>query len=405
MSLFSPLFIVGFTQARRDYLRDLAAELGMADAHIVTDGISGAIAGLQARGGSPGYILIDLVGHSGEIFMQLDQLAQHCEPKVRVVVMGNAPDLELRQALRARGVVDYLAQPGSAELRLALTGNAQPVVASGAKMQGMVVSCMSATAGDGGSSVAVNLASCLADLTGKPVVLVDMDYQFGLQSKNLELVAPFGVRELFEHPERGLDERLVSKMLVEYKPNMSLLAAPGELYLLPAIRPELIRTLLGILRERFTYVILDIPHVWTPWTAAALTYSQLNIMVGQLWLRSLTHAARLLRAWESVGIEKDDVFLVINRSGAKFKEAITVRDFERICRRPVDLSIPNDIKAITHAENQGKTLFEIPLDSRIRPQVVALAQKLIARNQPSPKTQGKPPADDKKGLLSRWVRK
>jgi pilus assembly protein CpaE len=245
--------------------------------------------------------------------------------------------------------------------------------------QGTVISCMSAASGDGASTVALNLAYSLAHEYKQPTVLVDMDYQFGLVAKSLDLTAPFGIREIFDHPDRGLDDLLVSKMLVKYKDNLSIIAAPGELKLMPMVRPEVVRELVGLLRTKFTFVVIDVPHVWTDWTAAALTYSNHVVMVAQLWLRSLTHASRLLTAWNYIGVSQSGVSLVINRSGAKFKEAITAQDFERICRRKIDAYIGNDVKVITHAENNAQTIFETDINTPLKEQISNIARELLVR--------------------------
>src|SRR5690606_17133042 len=139
-------------------------------------------------------------------------------------------------------------------------------------------------------------------------------------------------------------DMLVGKMLVSYKHHLKIVAAPSELRLLPTIRPEVVRELIGILRQRFAFVVIDVPHVWTDWTAAALSYSNHSVMVAQLWLRSLTHATRLLAAWRNIGIAQDDVSVVVNRSGAKFKEAVSAQDFERICHHAIHSYVDNDVK-------------------------------------------------------------
>lgn len=395
MSLFSPLLIVVPDESAGPAARELAAALGHAEA-MVASGFAQAAEMLRLRGSSPDYIVLDGAGADDAWLAALDDFAQECEPKVRVVAI-NADDA-LQAALKTRGVLAQFG-PGAAAADIAAALMGAGAARPDEGKRGVVVGCMGATSGDGASTVAMNLASCLAATPGTSVVLVDMDYQFGLTSRNLELVAPFGVRELLGQPERGLDELLLGKMLVEYKPGMSVIAAPADLHLLPAIRPETVRELIALLRSKFDYVIIDVPHVWTPWTAAALSYCTVCIMVAQLWLRSLTHASRLLAAWHAVGIGRESVLLVINRGGAKFKEAISTLDFERICHRRVDLVIPNDIKAVTHAENMAKTLFETEQDSRIRAQIAALAQRVAGLARPG--EQFAP----KKGLLSKFIKK
>ena len=97
-------------------------------------------------------------------------------------------------------------------------------------------------------------------------------------------------------------------------------------------------------------------------------------------MRSLAHAARMLAAWNNIGVRRDDVMLVINRSGAKFKEAISVQDFERVSHRKIDAFINNDIKAVTQAENNARTLFEADNDGQIQQQIGDLARSIIVRH-------------------------
>jgi pilus assembly protein CpaE len=228
---------------------------------------------------------------------------------------------------------------------------------------------MSATSGDGSSTVALNTAYSIAQEFKKPTVLIDMDFQFGMVAKNLDVSAPFGIKEIFEHPDRGIDSTLTQRMLVGYGDHLKIISAPNDLRLMPDVRPELVRDLIFTLREQYQYIIIDMPHLWTLWTATAFTNSTHNVLVSQLWLRSVTHASRILNAWRDAGVNEDSIAVTVNRSGAKFKEAVSIKDFERVCNKPVSAFFSNDIKTVVTAENRGKTVFEIepsPLAKQIR---------------------------------------
>lgn len=382
MSVVSPLFVISFDEHESSNLRNLVVALGYPETPIIVGGVSEAVAALNARTRSPDYLIIDIGQQGREVFPALDEIAQHCDARVRAVVIGSVNDITFYREMRARGVVEYCARPVQAEdLRAVLMqAPAEPVsVRTNSGQKGTVISCMSAASGDGASTLAVNLAYCLAEEFNQPTVIIDLDYQFGLIAKSLDLTAPFGIRELFDYPERGLDDLLVEKMLVKYGRNLSIIASPHELRQMPVITPEIIHDLIAVLRTKFRFIIIDIPHVWTQWTAAAVTYSDHVIMVGQLWLRSLTHASRLMSAWQAMGIADSAISLVINRSGAKFKEAITVQDFERICRHKVEAHLNNNVKAIVSAETQGKTLFESGQDPVLQQQIRQFAQAVYTR--------------------------
>lgn len=381
-------------------MAELAQQLGYPDAQIVSGGVAAAVSALNSRPKSPEYMILDTGASTSDILASIDELAQHCEPTLRVVVVGTVNDITFYRELKARGILEYFTRPAKAsDIRAVLVQAAAAQRASQGGNTGAVITCMSAASGDGASTLAMNLAYCMAKEYKQSTVLVDMDYQFGLVAKSLDLAAPFGIRELFDYPDRGLDELLVNKMLVKYRETVNIISAPNDLRLMPPIKPEVIRELISILRSKFQVVIIDVPHVWTDWTAAALTYSDHTVMVAQLWLRSLTHASRLLTAWQTVGIAREAISLVINRSGAKFKEAITAQDFERICHHKIEGHVNNDVKAVVMAENNGQTLFESGQGELLKEQIKQISQLLLSRTKGTAIVADAPVADaGKKGL-------
>lgn len=386
MSAISPLLIISYDPEEKLNLGTLASGLGYPDAEIVIGGVDEAVAALNARTISPDYLIIDIADKGTEIFSDLDEIAQHCEEKVMVVVIGSVNDINFYRQMRARGVAEYCARPAKiGDIRAVLLQTPLDNIRNpSASKRGTVISCISAASGDGASTFAVNLAYCLAEEFEQSTVLIDMDYQFGLIAKSLDITAPFGIRELFDFPERGIDELLIEKMLVRHGKNLSIIASPHELRQLPIVRPELVRDMISLLRTKFNFVILDIPHIWTGWTAASLTYSDHVVMVAQLWLRSLTHSSRLLAIWQTIGLSENSISVVINRSGAKFKEAITAQDFERITHHKIEAYLSNDIKSVVAAESEGKTLFEIGHTILLQQQIRQFTKNIIARSNANP---------------------
>ncbi|NBO17960.1 MAG: hypothetical protein EBV03_01810 [Proteobacteria bacterium] len=368
---------MSFSKDEAASLAELALSMGYGDAQLISGSVTECIRALSGRAKAPDFLIIDVGSKNHDALPELDELAQHCDASVNVVVIGTANDIGFYRELKNRGVLEYFPKPVQpAELATAFTAVKQSA-RSGS--QGTVITTMSAASGDGSSTLAMNLAYLFATEHKQPTVLVDMDYQFGLIAKSLDLTAPFGTRELFEYPDRGIDDLLVQKMSVKYEERLSIISAPNELRLMPSIRPEVIEDMLAILRAKYAYVVVELPHVWTDWTAAVLKNSDQVMLVGQLWLRSLTHATRMLTAWQQAGIDRSKVSLIINRSGAKFKEAISAEEFENICNQKIDAHLNNDIKAVVNAENQGKTLVETGAGSLLQQQFKQIAHDLFAK--------------------------
>lgn len=407
MNTVSPLLIVSFSLEEVENLTELAKSLGYSDAQVVAGPVASAIKALDARASAPEYIIIDIGKREKDVLPELDEFALHCEPTVLAVVIGDINDITFYRELKQRGILEYFPRPVQpADISTALRHASNAQQRSKNSGLGSVISCMSAASGDGSSTLAVNLAWCFANEHKQSTVLMDMDYQFGLSAKNLDVTAPFGTRELFEHPDRGLDNVLVEKMLAKYGERLNIISSPGELRLMPDIRPEVVKELLDILRTRFKYIVIELPHVWTDWTAAVLKNSDHIMLVGQLWLRSLTHATRLLTAWQAAGIERSNVSLIMNRSGAKFKEAISAEEFERICHQKIEGHLNNEIKTIVSAENQGKTIMETANGSLLEQQFKQIAQEMVTRFSADAAEQSTPAAAPaKKGLKGLFEKK
>jgi pilus assembly protein CpaE len=308
----------------------------------------------------PRYLLIDIGERSEDILPEIDNIAEYCEPGTKVVVIGSINDVNFYRELKDRGVAEYFTRNARPEdIRNVLFKETLTTTKSKNNKNGDVVSFMSAASGDGSSTVALNTAYSLATDYEKSVVLVDMDYQFGMIAKNLDLATPFGIKELFDNPDRGIDATLIERMIVPYRDsNLKIIAAPNQLNYIPAVHNDLIFTLINTLKSEYDIVIIDLPHLWNPLVSNVLLQSKHTVMVAQLWLRSITHASRLINGWRSVGVKNTQISMVANRTGAKFKEAVTASDFERVCSIAFSCQLVNDTKSIMAAENNGKTLLE-----------------------------------------------
>ncbi len=360
MQVPSSLLVIDLDRTGIFPVRPLALAMGLENGEVVS-GLDSALALLGERQTIPHHIVIDLGDNKEEVFPDIERLVGACKGTARIVAVGNTNDLYFYRALKQLGVWEYFNHPVDvSEMVRALKQSALlQRIEVDEPNKGKVISFISAASGDGASTAALNVSYALATAHRASTVLVDMDYQFGMIARHLDLSAQYGIRELFEYPDRGVDSTLLSKMLLPYNNGLKIIAAPNTLRLLPSIRPETVSELISVLRQQFSFVILDMPHLWMPWTAEALIQSDRVVAVAQLWLRSLTHLSRLMGAWSEMGISRENVLLAVNRVGAKYREAVVPQDFERVVLKTINFYLANDIKAVVAADNQGKTVVEI----------------------------------------------
>jgi pilus assembly protein CpaE len=353
-----PILAVISDPAEKDFATQVANSLGYKDTHVVIGTPLDAADHLRNAEVAPLYILIDIGNRSYDVLPELDEMAEHCSADARVVITGSVNDVNFYRELKQRGVIEYFTRPAKiSDIRTALVHDtaAQKSLSDNSK----VITFVSAASGDGASTLALATAYCLSTDFNQSVAIVDMDYQFGMMARSLDLSSQFGIRELLEHQDRKIDSTLLDKMMVSYRNSLKIIPTPTELRYMPEIKPESIRDLILTLRSRFDFVIIDLPHIWAPWCGAALSDSNKIMLVTQLWLKSVTHAARLLHAYKDIGLDLEKVGVIVNRSGAKFKEALSPKDFERVCSKPIEFYIANDIRTVSSAENEGKTIFEV----------------------------------------------
>ena len=315
---------------------------------------------------NPSHVVLDIGSRGRDVLEEIDALAQQCNAGTHVVTVGDTNDISLYREILGRGVLDYLPNPAAIEavvkaLITPVAVAAAPLAAAAPVATGekRVIVFASAASGDGGSTVALNTAYAISQLNSGNTVLVDMDYQYGMVAKHLSLQNQYGIRDLFDHPERGVDATLIKRMVASYG-KLHVITAPPELRYLPTVDASAIKELIATLSTTYNTIILDIPHVWLPWVATAMQQSTHLVLVAQLWLKSVSHAARMMRAFREIGVPADRVTAVINRSGAKFKEAIDTKDFERVCGTPIRYTVANDIKTVVTAEGSAKTIMELP---------------------------------------------
>ncbi len=345
----SPILSVITSGDEIEYTNAIVRALGYQEAVVVEGSPREAGDYIINQRYTPKYIVLFIGNGGSEIVPELDFLAEQCESDTRVVVIGQTNDITFYRTLKDRGIVEYFNYPPPIDdIRKALF-----VRTSESGVAGKIVSVVGGSSGDGSSMVALNTAYSLAASHNKKAVLVDLDYQFGMVSRQLELQPTYGIKEIFDHPERGVDATLIDRMVVSYREGLDVIASPQSLHFLPDVKPETIRDFVSLLAEQYEYVILDVPHIWNHWVSGVIGCSDHILLVAQLLLKSITHSSRMIRTWTEFGFGNKPVTVVINRSGSRFKEAIHPKDFERICNQEINVYLPNDIKTVVQSENQG----------------------------------------------------
>ena len=128
------------------------------------------------------------------------------------------------------------------------------------KKLGKVIAVMGTRGGVGSTTITLNLAGVLAELSKKPVALIDIDpHGVGSVALALDIEPSRGLREAMEKPDR-IDSLFIERVMIKPHKNLSVLSAEEALHEHISPHDQAADALLGELRTKFGAVFLDIPR-------------------------------------------------------------------------------------------------------------------------------------------------
>jgi pilus assembly protein CpaE len=304
-----------------------------------------------------------------------------------VLVMELLSTDVLRVALRA-GIDDAIAfdaietelAPIVREIGSRLTATAGPVARPPDIPEkpgvGRITTVFSPKGGVGTSVVAVNLAACLAQKATAPVVLVDLDLQFGDVAVMLRMLPNSNIVDLAQAGRRADASFIRGLLTKDESTNLLVLPAPPEPTMAGEVDGGVITSLFAGLRELGAHVIVDTAAGLSDFVLSALSESDDIVYVVGLDVPSVKNARLGLQAFEVLEIPLDRVVVVLNRANTKVN--LAVRDVERTLEMKVDVSVPSEA-IVPQSVNKGEAAVLANKKSRFAGAIEQLAQKIRSR--------------------------
>jgi pilus assembly protein CpaE len=304
-----------------------------------------------AKEPTPRALVVDIT-HVANPARELDNLARVCTPDVRVLVVGEEIDVGFyRDLVRNMGVAEYIHKPLTRDnvARLFVPQIAGVTMDAGATRGGSVIAVCGARGGVGTTTVAVNLALQLTNATRGHVALLDLHLRQGTTALMLGVKPVGGLRIALEQPERA-DALFLDRVAVEINERLRLIAAEESLDGTPAPTAEGMRRVLDLLRQRFNYVVLDLPTPATLAEMQALRGARHLVAVMAPDLAGIRDAERLRQL--AAGLGTSHTTIVLNRLG--MPGGLTLPLIEQgLGNKPV-VQIPELGKQLGRAANLGK---------------------------------------------------
>jgi pilus assembly protein CpaE len=181
--------------------------------------------------------------------------------------------------------------------------------------RGRVITIASASGGCGKTFLATNAAEYLARATDHPVVLVDLDLQFGEVSVALRLRPDFTIADALRAEAEGhpLDE-LIDDFLIPHPDGFSVLAAPRRPVEADSIMPGDVARILDALRARGAWVVVDNAEGLGELLVTALDATDHLFVLATPDRPSLTNLGTFLNTVDRLGMAAERISLVLNKA-------------------------------------------------------------------------------------------
>jgi pilus assembly protein CpaE len=342
--------------------------------HTITSSEDGLQGLAQAEAQRPDLIVADVMmpNMTGYDFCRQARTKPVLKETPIIIFSARFQPIDKQTALEA-GATDYLPKTTSPDALIKrinelIAATSKPVAAQGK------VGIFSLRGGAGTTSLAVNFAALLAQLSQARTLLVDLARLGGHAALMLGLRPAGNIAQLLESAPDDLTTQTIKPYLTPHDSGLYLLASSHvyghELSLADARLPQL----LSLMKSAFPYVVLDIPHSIEPqFTPVLRDFDKIAVVLSPD-MPSLQSTAIALQSLARLGVPEEKISLVVNQvipQGALPAEVI-----QKVIKRPVVTHIPFDPEMIK-AVNSGKPLVLTNPQSPAATAVAGLANKLL----------------------------
>ena len=171
------------------------------------------------------------------------------------------------------------------------------------------------------------------------------------------------------------EKNLVFEACQQYQDSsLYVLAEPPYIKQSRELSPAQITKLFNLLREKFSYVIIDMGTNVDKLNMSILEQSDLVLLVTVINLPLIRNCQRCLDLFENLEFPESKIKIVINRYLEN--DEITVSDVEKTLNKQVYWKIPNNYFTIMSSINKAIPVSEVNENSNITESFTMLASKM-----------------------------
>jgi len=359
-------------------LQRAAADRRLSKAHVTVE-LGGLQSALDHYSGqaTPNLLVIETRLQGKTAVEEIERLAEVCDPATKVLVVGRVNDVELYRELIRRGVSEYLVAPlNPLHLIEVISGlyldpEASPI--------GRVLTVVGCRGGVGSSTFAHNVGWCIAERFQVNTAIVDLDLAFGTTGLDFNEEPGQGVADALSAPER-LDDVLLERLLIKVNEHLSLFTSPATIERSYESEPSMFEAVLDAVRRMTPCVIVDLPHLWTPWVRQTLLGSDDIVIVATPDLASLRNGKALVELIKQNRPNDAPPRLVLNQVGQPKRPEIPVKDFAATIGLEPTLVLPYEPLIYGSAANNAQMLMQVKPNSPTAEGIKLMAELVTGRH-------------------------
>lgn len=325
-------------------------------------------------------VLLAAAADESVVASALDRVADRAALPIVLVVPTATPQILDSALLHAAFDVVTVDAPPAAiafSLRRAAASRAHRPPAPGMQGRsgyGQVVSVFSTKGGVGTTTIAANMAAAAVARLGVRTLLVDLDLTggdatllFGMQPTRTIIDIALG--------QGDLDPGKLEGFVTRHASGLEVLAAPIRQQDAQLVRAERVHDVIGVARESYGLVVVDLQRHLDDNMLAALDRSSDVLVVASPDIASVRSAHTSMEMLADVRFPEGRTRLVMNRAGSSV--GMSLGEIERVLHQRARYCIPSD-RLVPLSANQGTPVVLSHPGSRIGTSITQLARGVLA---------------------------
>jgi pilus assembly protein CpaE len=273
-----------------------------------------------------------------------------------IIMLTALSELDERLKAFEVGADDFMAKPFDPPELLArikvLLRRAAQTAPSARSANGEMTVFFSLRGGVGVSTLATNIAIGLAQIWGEPLALVDLSLINGISALMLDLPLRNSWGDIANIKSEEIDEEVVEKVLLKHESGLRVLAAPGHPEEAELLNAEQVSHVLDILRGKFPYILVDLPHNFDEITLAALDKADRIALILSPELAAVRAASTALNVFRQLGYPEEKIELLMNWTFRS--KGLPRAEIEKTLKHKISLVLPYAGEALVVALTLGK---------------------------------------------------